>query len=399
MTMHPNQLSLLHRLRAAAASGGPLVFGGPEQELSVERYTGAEQAAKEVALLQQQPLVVAHAAELSEVGTCITREDAGVPLLLARGPDGKVRCFRNACRHRGAQLLVAAAPCRRKAIVCPYHAWTYDLQGALVHVPLRQAFPTMQPADRGLVELRCTERHGLIWVTVDPTAPHDVDAFVGELADELTSLQLRDHVVYRRVERECECNWKFLIDAFLENYHVRRLHRRTVGEFFLDSVSVFDQVGPHMRTATARRALLDPPDPAVPPTSLMTMSYHVFPFTMFIVHPGFISRLNLLPVAVDRMRFVHEMLIPAAGDTEAKAEHWARSFELIDGGVFSGEDIMIAQSAQRGLGAQANETFLFGGLEAPAVAFHQMLERVLAASPGGATAVAREHDGASARAG
>ncbi|MEM6996390.1 MAG: SRPBCC family protein, partial [Myxococcota bacterium] len=258
-----------------------------------------------------------------------------------------------------------------------YHAWTYGLDGALTHVPLAQAFPGLPQADRGLSEVACSERHGLVWVTLDPDTPHDVDTFLGPLGDELAALGLDQHVVYRRTARRCAANWKFLADAFLENYHVRRLHRQSVGGFFVDSVSVFDSVGPHMRTATARKSLLDPP-PEAPPSSLMTMSYHIAPWTMLIVHPGFISRLSLLPRAVDEMDFVHEMLIPRADDTPERAEHWRRSFELIDGGVFQGEDIMIAERSQVGLSAGANDALLFGALEAPAVAFHAALRRMLA---------------------
>jgi phenylpropionate dioxygenase-like ring-hydroxylating dioxygenase large terminal subunit len=126
---------------------------------------------------KRTPLVLAVSAELREPGDFRALEVAGVPVLLSRGSNGAARAFVNSCAHRGAQVVVEPSG-RARRFVCPYHAWSYDDDGALVAVYARNDFGEVDPSCHGLVRLPVAERAGLIWAMLRPGPPIDLDAFL-----------------------------------------------------------------------------------------------------------------------------------------------------------------------------------------------------------------------------
>ena len=126
----------------------------------VANYRSATRLEAEIErVLRRTPTPFCPSSALPEVGSYIAREAAGVPLVVARGADGKVRAFRNACRHRGMQVAEGTG-CSR-AFVCRYHGWTYNLEGALRHVPHEQGFPGL---DKGnTASCPCRPRNGWGW--------------------------------------------------------------------------------------------------------------------------------------------------------------------------------------------------------------------------------------------
>ncbi len=338
--------------------------------IPAERYRDAAWFEREQALLRAAPRIVAVSSEIAP-GACLPIDVPGTSALLTRLPDGSLHGFANACRHRGTRLV--DAPCSVKAITCPYHAWTYDLRGALIHVPHLQTFAGIDPQQRGLAELPVSERHGLVWLGADATQ------HATPLDGDLAALGIDQHVAWKRARTTRRCNWKLVIEAFLDGYHIRILHRDSIYRFFLDATSMAEPVGPHIRAATARRALVDAPA-ALDATDLRTLatpSYLIFPATVVIVHPDFISLITVHPLAADVTDWEHLMLIPAARAGET--EHWTRSWSLIEEGVFQGEDLWVCEQAQRGLSSGSTNELLFGSLEFPVRWFHDALDAALAA--------------------
>ena len=347
-----------------------------ELEVPAHHYTSEEHLAIERArLFRACPVLAAHSQHLPEPGDSMTHDATGLPVILVRGKDGVVRGFVNACRHRATRLLDCDAPCQRKAFVCRYHGWTYDQQGALVHVPHQSAFPTLDTGARGLLPVPVAEAHGFIWLLADPGADLDLAGYLGPVGAELDSFGMAEHTLYRESARECACNWKLVMDAFLEGYHVRHLHRSSVYPFFYDSRGAAQSVGQHIRTASARRLLgdADLDDPTLVVRSLVSFTHFVFPNTVFIYHPDYISRLSVYPLAADRTRFEHTMLIPEAPTNDKAARHWTRSFDLIQDSVFEAEDLAVCVAMQRGLASGVTGPLLFGALEHPAQWFHHTL--------------------------
>ena len=140
-------------------------------------------------LFRGHPLLMGFASDWSSPGSFNTDDYAGVPILVARGRDGKLRAFLNVCRHRGAK--VAQGRGRARVFACPYHAWTYDLSGKVIGIPDERCFPEVRAERPSLAELPLCEKHGLVWVIPTPAADgssdFDIDPWLGGLGPELAS--------------------------------------------------------------------------------------------------------------------------------------------------------------------------------------------------------------------
>jgi phenylpropionate dioxygenase-like ring-hydroxylating dioxygenase large terminal subunit len=348
------QPDVMRRFTDRLRSGGDT--SSETHVVPADHYRDATRFERERDLLLRAPRIVAASSEIAP-GTCVPLDVPGVSAILGRTPDGTLHAYANACRHRGTRLI--DAPCA-KAISCPYHAWTYDLAGALIHVPRADSF--IPEVRRDLARVPVREHAGLVWLGEPPP----------ELAADLAALELDRHVVFRRATTVRACNWKLVVEAFLDGYHIRVLHRDSVYRFFLDS-SVAEQVGPHIRAMTARRALHETAE--APPRLLGTPSFLVFPATTIVVHPDFVSIMTVHPLAADSTRWEHAMLVPAG--RAADTDHWTRSWELIEGRVFQAEDLWVCEQAQRSISAGAVDELVFGGLEAPVRWFHAALDVAL----------------------
>jgi phenylpropionate dioxygenase-like ring-hydroxylating dioxygenase large terminal subunit len=376
---------LFERLLAELEQSASPDWQAPKTTVDPKVYydSGRFQAEREQ-LFMKLPLCLGHADQLAEPGAVLALDLCGTPVLMARGHDGELRVFLNVCRHRGARLLAEHGQvCRRNRLVCPYHAWTYRLDGSLAGVPRAEAFSDLEPDRLGLRQLPSTTRHGLIWAVLDPNADTalDITAHLGKLDRDFDALALARHYVYRQHAIRRATNWKLIVDAFLEVYHVRRLHAATLGSFFVDAVSVSEAVGPHLRFLAARegtseiRALA--PEQWSPQVHA-TLVHFVFPNSLFVYHPDYISHLGMYPESADETLFVHTMLIPEKPTHDKAEEHWRRSFELIDTVVFNSEDLVICEQIQRGLRSGANEALIIGRLEQNLRRFHANLDAALA---------------------
>jgi phenylpropionate dioxygenase-like ring-hydroxylating dioxygenase large terminal subunit len=357
----------------------------PDQwTLPVSRYHSDDRLARERAtLFRRHPIAVGPASEL-EPGTCLRHDALGVPLLVARDERGTLHGFLNVCRHRGMRLVDEDGVCRRKGLVCPYHGWTYGLDGTLRHVPHADAFPDVDTGGHGLVAVPVAERHGLVWVLPTPGAGLDVDAYLGAIGADLDAFRLADHVLYRRIDLVRRANWKLVIDAFLEAYHIRVLHRDTIYRFFLDARAASDFVGPHVRSVAARRPaaeLAGTPSAAWDLREHFTFTHFVFPNSVFIFHPDYVSHIAVYPVDADHVRWMHAMLIPASEATEQRCAHWEKTLTLIEETVFQREDLFAAEGIQAGVRSGANDVVTFGRLEFVLRHFHTTIDQAIEGTP------------------
>ncbi len=375
--VHPRIDELVRATVDAARTGRAPRMDG-EGSVPVGHYLDPARTQAEVdRLFARLPIPIACSGELSSPGATNVRELAGVSILLVRGHDGVARGFRNACRHRGTRLV--REDCHKKSFVCPYHAWTYELDGRLRHVPSAEAFPSLEFSRHGLAPVLVEERHGLVWASLSGEA--GVREWLGGMDDEIAALSLETHVVARRVEREQEGNWKLLMEAFLEGYHVRILHKATVGPFFVDTAGIVQREGVHIRHATPRRAAVDAHDPAdIPIRERATFGYSLFPCTVLIAHPDWISHVVVQPHGPNRFLWCHSQLVPKGQESPEAEAHFRRSFELIEGGVFQKEDLFVIGEIQAGLASGANRELSFGRLETGILWFHEAVDAALDAA-------------------
>ena len=224
-------------------------------ELPTSVYSGEHHERELAALFHGYPLVLALSGALPSPGTYFTADLCGTPVLLTRDENGRVRSFLNGCRHRGVRLCDGGGASR--TLTCPFHAWTYKLDGSLFRVPVAEGFTDLDFAAKGLVELPVTEGYGLIVGRLRPGDAVDIDEYLGaELAGELSLLDFASWEVHGTPHvHPVEANWKVTLDTFRENYHFKFLHRNTLAKYAVGSVLTFDAFGPHLRNASALRSI------------------------------------------------------------------------------------------------------------------------------------------------
>ncbi len=391
LALPPHTASMLDRVRTQCASGRTewQDCKDPETTVAVERYTSSAIYEQEIdKLFRGLPLIAAHSSEL-QAGQVLAHDGYGVPMVLSRDQNGVVRAHLNVCRHRGTRLIESTSAMDKASIVCPYHGWTYQLDGKLRHRLHAESFDKKECADEDLVALPCEERYGLIWVIPQAkqdmaSQPIDLDSYLGELNSEMPFYETENLTHFRTIEAEYPANWKLIVDAFLESYHIRVLHKNTIAPFFTDGITAGGTFGseqdgkPHIHSLVARRAAQawsERPDSPLPTnirelSELVTPSQVIFPNTITIFHPDYLSLITLYPTSAGTFRWTHKMLIPKAQSGSDWAPHWEKTFNLIEKGVFQKEDIHTTINIQKGFASGANTSLRLGRIEQAVAWFH-----------------------------
>lgn len=374
------QMALLDRMIAHQQAGNTTDLADDIYRNPIEKYVSPARYDHEVdALFRGLPIVACLSADVREPGEYVTLSIADVPILVARGEDGVLRAFRNVCRHRGA--CVAEGRGRvAKTFVCPYHAWSYRLDGRLVAATHRAGFAGMDKADNGLSPVACGEAAGIVFVSLehDP-ATFDAAAWLGGAASELTSFGL-EH--YHRTEvrtSDRAMNWKLMFDTFGEVYHVEHLHRTTIHPLIQSNNCAFDTWGPHARLGIARWAMndqIDRPREERELLSAATVLYYLLPNTLLIQQVDHVELYQIFPDGPGRSSAVISLYAPEKPATDKAREYWKRNLDLLVK-VTETEDFVMCEQIQRSFASGAQEAIQFGRNEPALIHYHSTLDRLL----------------------
>lgn len=352
---------------------------------AVADYLSAECDARErEALFRRTPLILAHGGELPAPGDFVTHDLAGVPVLLARGRDRRVRAFLNVCRHRGARLVAAAYGNTRRRFTCPYHAWAYALDGRLAGTGDDSAFAGLDPGERSLVELPAAERHGLVWVRPSPVGAGeedeaiDVDGFLGGLAADFAAWDMGGAVHHAPEHLPGRMNWKLMVDTFLEDTHFRWVHGASVHRYYLDNASIYDRIGPHVRYVIPKRTIAGLPGTDRAGWRLRehaNVLYYIFPNTVIVFVADHAAIFAMFPAGAEESVMRLSFCLPAEPEGDEAQAYWSRNVGLIRAAL--AEDFAIAEGVQRGFPSGANQHLVFGRYEKGLIYFHAAIEEAL----------------------
>lgn len=331
----------------------------------IERYNSPERVQQEIdTLFRKFPLILGHVSDLAEPGDFFTHDATGVPILVTRTQEGEVKAFLNVCRHRGAR--VEKEPCgKARTFSCPYHSWTYGLDGKLRGIPQPAGFEGVDRSRLGLVELPAWERFGLIWVM--PSVPDhevDIDAWLAPMEEQLNGLDLGTNFVFRKWELPKAMNWRLLLEGFQESYHFCHAHRDTACSGYLDNQSIHLNFGPHVRHALPQPNIAEMRD--MPEAEwdyrkyFMTQNY-LFPANFVQVQNDHVYIHLVIPTGPGTCVFQCMMLTPEEPKTEKAQRYYTKNYDLIR--IVFEEDFVIGEGIQKGLNSGANTQFVFGKFE------------------------------------
>ncbi|HEV3198305.1 MAG TPA: SRPBCC family protein [Bryobacteraceae bacterium] len=283
---------------------------------------------------------VGQAGSLATPGSYLACEVLGEPILVARAKDDCLRAFSNVCRHRGA--ILAEGSGQAPVIRCPYHAWTYSLDGRLLGQPEFEGVENWDRSQICLPQFQVETWGPFVFVNQDAQAPplfEVLGAIPSEIAQfgcpfgELRFSYRRDYVV--------NCNWKVYIDNYLEGYHLPAAHPSLMRELDYQQyrVETFRYYSSHMApiksasgSETRRYEFND--------SSRNALYYWIFPNFMLNIYPDNLSSNLILPLDADRTLTIFEWFAYSGDVAQATIDF---SDEIQQ------EDIKVCESAQRGL--------------------------------------------------
>ncbi len=377
------QIELLQRV----ADAGPGMKGlhGPTSAVHpASEYTDRQRFDDEMRVLfRGGTALFALSCELAEPGSYRSGTVGGVPMIVIRQPDGSLRALVNACRHRGAALTddnVSGG--ELTTIQCPYHLWTYELDGALRARPGSAGAFDDVTLDCSLHQRPVAERHGMIFVRAAGEAPIDVDETLSGAEDDLGAFGLESfvHIESRVITRAM--NWKLLLDTFTESYHIRGLHTDTLAPVFDSNCIIHDGFGPNVLAVGFRSDITDEFTKPVEDWSLLpygTIQYFLVPGTLLVYQVDHVELWRLQPEAVDRTTAVVSVFAPEQPRSERSWNYFVKNLDLLLD-VTGGEDFPVMERIQRNLESGALPEVVYGRNEAPLIHLHQSINDALAAA-------------------
>lgn len=206
-------------------------------DLPIEAYLSPEQHRREVEGLWRRVWQIAGRVEdVASPGDSFVYDIAEDSLVVLRTQTGELRAYHNACLHRGTRLRDEAG--RLERIRCPFHGFTWSLEGELRDVPCRWDFPQIEDERFRLPQAKVATWGGFVFVNFDPqSAP--LEAYLEDLPRHFERWPLDERIVAARVERRVACNWKVAVEAFIETYHIVGVHAANL-PFFGDANSQYD---------------------------------------------------------------------------------------------------------------------------------------------------------------
>ncbi len=330
-------------------------------------------------VFRRMPLMMAFSCEIPNNRDYRACEAAGVPIIICRDDNGEVQAYLNMCAHRGAQILEEGHGNTHR-FTCPYHAWTFNLDGELTGVFSEKEFGEFDKSCYGLKKLPTLERAGLIWVTPNPSSTLDIETFLSGYDDMLAHFHFENwHLFSRR--SLVGPNWKIAYDGYLDLYHLPILHKNSFGSNFPHK-SMYYPWGPHQRVTGPDPSLLeyeDVPESEWDTNRMMTGVWTIFPHISIAGFDGGgrgVMVSQLFPGDTPGTSITVQNYLMENKPSTAQAEEAEKQFEFLKH-VVEDEDYYTGLRQQRALETGYKESVLFGRNEQGGQRFHEWVSRIL----------------------
>ncbi len=338
--------------------------------------------AEKRAIFDRFPFVAGMSRDVEKPGDFLNIDDFGTPILVTRNKAGEIKAFVNSCRHRGAALVYEERGSAGAGFTCPYHGWSYNLDGKLLGITCNSSFGNPDKSEHGLIEVAAEERHGLIFVATKPGVTLDLDAFLGpELDQELP------HWGFDKVQSSksgpipLDGNWKLSLEAFLESYHFDYAHRDNLAHFYFGNVADITVLGRHIRLSIPHKSITElstTPVDAWVPENHITLAYILFPGTILINSPQVLEFFQIIPVSVGKSIVRHScyarMDLNEPGNLEMFEMTWENAHSIVQR-----QDLPYGvTTAHAAVKDKAMPKFLFGRNELALQHFHHEIRKAVA---------------------
>ncbi len=290
--------------------------------------------------------MVGRTSQVAEAGQYLTAKVGDEPVIVVRGTDGRLRGFFNVCRHHAAAVMTE--PCgKANQLRCPYHGWTYGLDGALRSGPDWEGMEAFDVTENSLVPVSVETWESFVFVHLGRD-PVPFNEFVGEMVSQVAPLNFGQLQFCERRTWEINCNWKVFVDNYLDGgYHVPFLHKglNSILDYKAYSIENFGRV-------CLQKSPIDAMGGEVLTASVRTgqaLYYWLYPNVMFNWYEGYLDTNLVIPLAVDRTAVVFDFYFADVGP--ATVERNRKSMDVSD--RIQNEDHAICEAVQRGLASQA----------------------------------------------
>jgi Rieske 2Fe-2S family protein len=302
-------------------------------------------------------LCVGRSDQLPEPGDQRAEATGQGSVLLVRGEDSTLRAFANSCRHRGHELLPCGGSAQRNAIICPYHAWTYSLDGELRGAAGFRRRPGFDFGQWGLPQLPVTEWHGLVFADASGGAAGSLTEALAKLDEIVAPYEPERLVTAGTHEYDSTANWKILTENYHECYHCPSIHPELCrvsppksGENYADDgawIGGWMDLRDGMATMSLDGSSGGVPLRGLDTQGLRTVIYvNIFPNVLLSLHPDYVMTHRIMPLAADRTRiecswaFAPEAVASDSFDPSYAVEFWD---------ITNRQDWAACEAVQRGL--------------------------------------------------
>ncbi len=292
-------------------------------------------------------LIAARTDQFTRAGDYVADSIAGEPYVIVRGEDGKLRAFYNVCRHHAAQIAVDAG-CT-DTLVCPYHGWTYALDGRLLSAPELGAVKDFDRGEFGLVPMHVAEWCGLVFVSMGEK-PRALADDLAEAARRLRDMNVEGLRFVARRKYTLQCNWKVYVDNYLDGgYHVSCLHKGLAGQLDLDSyrTEIFERHSIQSGAGAAGPGRDTPGADFAERIGERVLYAWIYPNLMINRYGPMMDTNRVIPRGHDETLVIFDYYFTT--ETAADAAFVEKSLAASD--VVQQEDVEICESVQKGLGS------------------------------------------------